>query len=1173
MKRLIRKKALPALLALAMVFSMFAAMPLTARAQNAMQLAATIIEFAHGGDGALAARVVGSTVEVTGTVTGVTNTLSLNIDANTIVLWKADYSGRARLIELTGRGIFEIPEGGSLEVTEMDSLNYCIYIPGGEPIVEVTGGSLSTVDAAVICSISGDAEINVNSGTVSTFGGFGIYFRAQTVVVRGGTVSSEKSNAIYNENALVAGAGSLVVSGGTVVSYGKSAISSGYNTPSPIKITGGCVFGRATVITGDDVNNAVVHMPAGHTPTITAPAAICGWDSNIDTLSVAAGSSANLATNDGTTAKWDQVDGKPGVALSNGSNKGFIPVETVNLTGMTSPTIHGESSFTITEGYAALSAADTAADIGQFTATGAPTPVIRIESGNAAITIDEDGYLSIAAGLEAGTYPVVLKASNGVSPDATLTFTLTVEEDEELVAPKITGPEAMTLEEGYAKTSSAAFTIDGPNEPVVTIISGNEKITWNEGTNKLDIADGLAAGTYIVKLKVSNGVVPDAEHTFTLTVTAAAGSMDNFKKSNTYTRGLFPDVDETQWYGFDEQKTIALAYEYGLMQGNADGTFNPGGNVTIAQAVAVAARVHVLYSGAEKLIEEEPWFEVYVAYAIANRMIKATDFADYGRPATRAEMVYIFASALPEDEFPAISTVKSLPDVDNATPYSEQIFMMYEAGILMGNDDDGTFTPNANISRAQAAAIISRVILPATRAKGKVYPPSAQGEIAPAFAKYDSAENFSEGFARVKLNDLFGFIDKTGKLVVPIMYEAARSFHEGMAWVALDGKGGFIDTTGTLVVPLKYEGSRDFHEGLARVTLDGKRGFVDKTGIEIAPVYDNAADYSDGMSAVQKDGKWGAIDSSGNVVVEIKYDGIQDFREGMAWVELDGKRGFVDTTGTFVTAIIYEDASSFFEGLARVTLDGKRGFIDKTGTEIVPPMYEDAESFIEGMSRVMLGGSWGFIDASGTEVVPPTYSGANAFHEGLARIVLDNKCGFIDKTGAEVVPPIYQNSGNFCEGMARVRLDGKWGFIDKTGAVAGEIKYDEVVDFCEGMAQVRLGEKWGFIDKTGAVAGEIKYDEVFDFCEGMAIVTLDKKIGFIDSTGKEAVPLKYNGALDFQEGLARVTLNGKRGFVDKSGKEITPTFYDNADAFFEGLARVLIGEKWGFIDSTGKEIP
>ena len=62
--------------------------------------------------------------------------------------------------------------------------------------------------------------------------------------------------------------------------------------------------------------------------------------------------------------------------------------------------------------------------------------------------------------------------------------------------------------------------------------------------------------------------------------------------------------------------------------------------------------------------------------------------------------------------------------------------------------------------------------------------------------KYDDAGNFSEGFARVALNDKVGFIDKTGKQVVPCVYDDAWDFSEGLVGVALAGKSAFIDESG-----------------------------------------------------------------------------------------------------------------------------------------------------------------------------------------------------------------------------------------------------------------------------------------------------------------------------------------------------------------------------------------
>jgi len=211
----------------------------------------------------------------------------------------------------------------------------------------------------------------------------------------------------------------------------------------------------------------------------------------------------------------------------------------------------------------------------------------------------------------------------------------------------------------------------------------------------------------------------------------ATGSMANFKPINKYIPGQFSDVDEDEWYGYNKYKSIANAFEYGLMKGNSATTFNPTGDITVEEAITVAARVHSIYmTGADSFAPSEPWSKVYVDYAIANGIIEANDFRKLERAASRAEMAYIFSRSLPDYEFPKKNTVNSLPDVVSGfssangkpqTPHYRSIIMLYEAGVLAGNDDAGTFNPNANINRAEAAAIISRVILPDTRKAGKVF--------------------------------------------------------------------------------------------------------------------------------------------------------------------------------------------------------------------------------------------------------------------------------------------------------------------------------------------------------------------------------------------------------------------------------------------------------------------
>ena len=55
-----------------------------------------------------------------------------------------------------------------------------------------------------------------------------------------------------------------------------------------------------------------------------------------------------------------------------------------------------------------------------------------------------------------------------------------------------------------------------------------------------------------------------------------------------------------------------------------------------------------------------------------------------------------------------------------------------------------------------------------------------------------------------------------------------------MAYLLLEkGQTGYIDKKGKVVIPLKYEDAHNFKEDMAAVKSNGKWGFIDITGIEL----------------------------------------------------------------------------------------------------------------------------------------------------------------------------------------------------------------------------------------------------------------------------------------------------------------------------------------------------
>lgn len=203
-----------------------------------------------------------------------------------------------------------------------------------------------------------------------------------------------------------------------------------------------------------------------------------------------------------------------------------------------------------------------------------------------------------------------------------------------------------------------------------------------------------------------------------------AASIDNyiytwnfFADANLYVTGQFVDVNENEWYGVYGDGSIQTAVCLGIMNGYADGTFLPNNELKLCEAIKMALMVYDIYNFGQPGQYEmgAVWYQEIVASAIEKGIIREGDFADYEASATRCEMAYIFSRALPETELGQINNVYSLPDVTDATEHSESVFLLYRAGILTGNDSQGTFAPYTTISRAQAAAIIARLAVVSMR--------------------------------------------------------------------------------------------------------------------------------------------------------------------------------------------------------------------------------------------------------------------------------------------------------------------------------------------------------------------------------------------------------------------------------------------------------------------------
>ncbi|MBR5641864.1 MAG: S-layer homology domain-containing protein, partial [Firmicutes bacterium] len=169
--------------------------------------------------------------------------------------------------------------------------------------------------------------------------------------------------------------------------------------------------------------------------------------------------------------------------------------------------------------------------------------------------------------------------------------------------------------------------------------------------------------------------------------------------------GQFLDVETTDWF----YSHVAEAYEYGLVSGRSETSYDPDGNITVAECLVIASQLYSIYTGIpvdRELTEGEAWYQPYVDYAIENKIIWANFPYALNAAASRAVFAGIMANALPDEALAAIGSVKTIPDVNDSTRFSGSIYQLYNAGILGGADEYGTFHPYDTIKRSEVAVVV-----------------------------------------------------------------------------------------------------------------------------------------------------------------------------------------------------------------------------------------------------------------------------------------------------------------------------------------------------------------------------------------------------------------------------------------------------------------------------------
>ena len=272
-----------------------------------------------------------------------------------------------------------------------------------------------------------------------------------------------------------------------------------------------------------------------------------------------------------------------------------------------------------------------------------------------------------------------------------------------------------TVQVGMRSLTGAevSYKINGTSDTMKSTVDMYYKVTPAAGKLVIqNVSGGILA---LTKLKVTSKTAATADDSGVIPQTTP----EAIRYAMALMRGIdvpqFTDVPEGAWY---HDYVYDLVYR-GVVNGMTATTYEPEGKLTRAQFVKLLAcsladaETLKTYEGKHPFKDSEGhWAEAYIAWAKDKGIVEgvsATEF-DPEAPITREQMATIFGRyalkqgiELPKSE----NAAGSFPDADKISEYAREfVELMRIAGILNGYED-GTFRPQGNATRAEAAKLFS----------------------------------------------------------------------------------------------------------------------------------------------------------------------------------------------------------------------------------------------------------------------------------------------------------------------------------------------------------------------------------------------------------------------------------------------------------------------------------
>ncbi len=277
---------------------------------------------------------------------------------------------------------------------------------------------------------------------------------------------------------------------------------------------------------------------------------------------------------------------------------------------------------------------------------------------------------------------------------------------------KASSGSAPGINKGSSTTTTYAVTVVETKNGTVTV-SPEKAASGATVTVKPEPAEGYKVKS-VTAVKADGTNVPVDEKAYTFTMPASAVKVTvEFEEGkdepvNPTPDGKFADVADDFWAA----KDIYTLKDAGIIGGKSATEFDPEGDVTRAEFAKMVVGLFGYKATSDAVNFEdckaEDWFTPYVAAGVEAGVIKGVSDTEFAPNATitREDACTILGRALNKV---AQSNELKFTDADKVAEYAAPyVALLSELGYVNGYED-GSFLPQNNITRAEAAKIIAGI--------------------------------------------------------------------------------------------------------------------------------------------------------------------------------------------------------------------------------------------------------------------------------------------------------------------------------------------------------------------------------------------------------------------------------------------------------------------------------